>query len=474
MSDATRIRQRQYLETLIQRYTQRTSGSKQVAQTYRSVLADPRTTEGFNPLTKELCYLIVGKRSSGSKVWDIDGNEYIDVIMGFGANLLGHNPAFIKDALTEQLEYGIHLGPQAEQVGEVAALISELTGMQRVTFSNTGTEAVFTAIRLARAATGREKIAVFSGSYHGHSDGTLVRNQIVDGHSRTVPPAIGVASNVVENVIVLDYGNPQSLEVIQAHRNEIAAVLVEPIQSSRPNLQPKEFLLQLRALTQELGIALIFDEMVTGFRLHLGGAQAWFGVEADIATYGKIVGGGLPIGVIAGKAHYLDQIDGGLWQYGDDSSPRVQKTFFAGTHCKHPLAIAAARAMLTHLKQAGPSLQQELNQRTAQFVEQLNTCFATHEVPIRMAQAGSFFGLASAGNSTATTHEAAAIGMSLLRYHLFDRGVLLKGEGGGFLSTAHTDADLDRIITAARDSIEELQEGDFLPRPSKQLVQQAS
>jgi glutamate-1-semialdehyde aminotransferase len=250
MSDATLTRQRQYLETLIRRYTQRTSGSKQVAQTYRSVLADPRTSEGFNPPTKELCYLIVGKRSSGSKVWDI-----------------GHNPAFIKDALTEQLEYGIHLGPQAEHVGEVAELISELTGMERVTFSNTGTEAVFTAIRLARAATGRQKIAIFSGSYHGHADGTLVRNQWVDGNSITVPAAIGVASNVVDNVVVLEYGNPQSLEVIQAQRDELAAVLVEPIQSSRPNLQPKEFLHQLRGLTQELGIALIFDEMVTGFRL---------------------------------------------------------------------------------------------------------------------------------------------------------------------------------------------------------------
>lgn len=132
---------------------------------------------------------------------------------------------------------------------------------------------------------------------------------------------------MVEDVLVLDYGNSQSLEIIKAYRDELAAVLVEPIQSRCPDLQPKEFLQQLRQLTAESGIALIFDEMVTGFRLHLGGAQAWFGVEADIATYGKVVGGGMPIGIVAGKAAYLNKIDGGMWNYGDASSPQIEKTF---------------------------------------------------------------------------------------------------------------------------------------------------
>lgn len=452
-----------YVETLIERYTKRTKTSKQMTQVCRPVLADPRVSEWFDIPTKEMCYLIVGERSQGSRVWDIDGNEYIDIIMGFGANLLGHNPPCLKEALQQQLEKGIQLGPQSEFAGEIAELICEFTGMERVAFSNTGTEAVMTAIRLARAATKRNKIAVFSGSYHGHFDGTLVKVQ-TNNNSHAVPITSGVVPSVVDHVLVLDYGNPQSLEIIKNCREELAAVLVEPIQSQRPNLQPKEFLQQLRKLTSESGIALIFDEMITGFRLHLGGAQAWFDVEADIATYGKVVGGGMPIGIIAGKAAYLDKIDGGMWGYGDASSPQVEKTFFAGTHCKHPLSMAAARAVLQYLKRQGPTLQQQLNHRTSQYVERLNVCFEASKMPIRMAHFGSFF--APVFTEDAVPSEILFLSFSLLRYHLFDKGILLRGEGGGFLSTAHTDEDINCIIRAMKDSITELQEVGFFPNPA--------
>jgi glutamate-1-semialdehyde aminotransferase len=359
--------QQYHLQKLIERYTKRTKTSKQMTQIYRPLLADPRVPDWFNLSTKEMCYLIVGKQANGSRIWDVDGNEYVDIIMGFGANLLGHNPPFVKAAIIEQLEKGIPLGPQSEIAGEVAKLISEMTGMERVAFSNTGTEAVMTAIRLARASTKRNKIVVFSGSYHGHFDGTLAKAQTNDNPD-AVPIAPGILPSMVEDVLVLDYGSPHSLEIIKAYQDKLAAVLVEPIQTRRPDLQPKEFLQQLRQLTQESGIALIFDEMITGFRLHLGGAQAWFGIEADIATYGKIVGGGMPIGIIAGKATYMDKIDGGMWEYGDASFPEVERTLFAGTHCKHPLSMAAAWAILKYLKLQGNSLQEELNQRTTQYV----------------------------------------------------------------------------------------------------------
>lgn len=455
--------QQKYVEALIERYTKRTKTSKQMTQAYRPVLADPRVSEWFEPPTKEMCYLIVGKEARGSRIWDIDGNEYVDIIMGFGANLLGHNPPLIKQALQEQLEKGIQLGPQAEFAGEVAELICQLTGMERVTFSNTGTEAVMSAIRLARAATNCSKIAVFSGSYHGHFDGTLVKAQTLE-NPHAVPMTTGIPLGMVEDVLVLEYGNSQSLETIKSYRDELAAVLVEPIQSSRPDLQPKAFLQQLRQLTTESGIALIFDEMVTGFRLHLGGAQAWFGVEADIAAYGKVVGGGMPIGVIAGKAIYLDKIDGGIWAYGDASSPQVEKTFFAGTHCKHPLAMAAARAILHYLKDQGPTLQQQLNQRTSQYVDRLNIFFENRKVPIRMAHFGSFFGPIL--TEDAAPSDILFMSFSLLRYHLFDKGILLRGEGGGFLSTTHTDEDINCIIEAMKDSITELQEAGFFSHPA--------
>jgi glutamate-1-semialdehyde 2,1-aminomutase len=455
--------QQKHLDSLIARYTQRTKTSKQITQTYRPVLADVRGSAGFHSLIKEIIYPIVGNRASGSKMWDVDGNEYIDLVMGFGVNLFGHNPLFIKEALTKRLEQGIHIGAQSDLAGEVAELFCELTGMERVTFSNTGTEAVMTALRLARATTGRHKIALFSGSYHGHFDGTLVKAKTTDGNpnSYAIPSFPGVSPNMANDVLILDYGNPQALEVIKANESELAAVIIEPIQNDRPGLQPREFLHQLRQLTQSSGIALIFDEMLTGFRIHLGGAQAWFGIEADIATYGKIVGGGMPIGIIAGKAAYMDKIDGGMWQYGDSSSPQVEKTFFAGTYCKHPLAMAAAKAVLQYLKSQGATLQERLNEQTDRFIKTLNNYFEDEGVPIALANCGSIFNSVPLDYSASdNSHPGGDI--DLIYYHLIDKGVFIL-PGGGLMSTAHTDEDCDRVIEAVKDSVKELREVGFLP-----------
>ncbi|MBF1989866.1 aspartate aminotransferase family protein [Fischerella thermalis] len=454
--------QRQYLSDFIKRYNQKTPKSKQQAQTYRHVLADVRGSAGFRAAIKEIVYPIVGKYASGSRMWDIDGNEYVDLMMGFGVNLFGYNPAFIKEALTERLEQGIHIGPQSDLAGEVAELFSELTGMERVTFSNTGTEAVMTALRLARAATNRHKIAMFSGSYHGHSDTSLVKAQIQDEITQVVPMFPGVSPSVAADALVLQYGNLESLETIKEHQTELAAVIVEPVQNSRPDIQPKEFLQQLRQLTKDAGIVLIFDEMLTGFRIHPGGAQAWFGVQADIATYGKIVGGGMPIGVIAGKAEYMDRIDGGMWNFGDTSAPQEKTTFFAGTYCKHPLSMVAARAVLKYLKIQGPTLQEQLNHRTCQFIQQLNSYFEEDGVPIKLANFGSIFNDVPFGDPSNIDNLPASENMDLIYYHLIHKGVFLR-PGGGLLSTAHTDDDLNSIIQAVKESIQELRNGGFLP-----------
>ncbi|HEY9649369.1 MAG TPA: aspartate aminotransferase family protein [Coleofasciculaceae cyanobacterium] len=446
----------QYLKGFIERYNQRTKTSKQISQRNRPFLADNKASSIFNLPLKEISYSIVGKRSFGSRLWDVDGNEYIDFSMGYGVNLFGHNPLFIKQAIEEQLEEGIHLGTQSEIAGEVAELICELTQMERVAFSNTGTEAIMTAIRLARTVTNRNKIALFSGSYHGHSDSTLVEAEGVNGNFKAVPMAPGIPQNIAEDVLVLEYGNPDSLDIIKDHDRKLAAVLIEPVQTSNLSLQPQEFLQQLRQLTTEAEIALILDEMVSGFRIHPGGAQAWFGIQADLATYGKIVGGGMPIGVIAGKAAYLDAIDGGMWNYGDDSYPQAKRTFFAGTYCKHPLAMAAARAVLKQLKHHGASLQHQLNQRTSQFCEQLNASFEEDKLPLQIENFGSIFGFA-ASRSLAELQDADSqfIGKFLIYYNLIDKGILLRGNGG-FLSTAHTDADINSIIQAVRDTLIEL------------------
>ena len=159
-------------------------------------------------------------------------------------------------------------------------------------------------------------------------------------------------------MIVLDYGTPRIARISSASTpSELAAVLVEPVQSRHPRFSRVEFLHELRKITERSGTALIFDEVVTGFRVHPGGAQALFGIRADLATYGKVVGGGMPIGVLAGKPHFMDALDGGMWQYGDDSFPEVGVTFFAGTFVRHPLALAACMPCSQHFKEAGPALQ---------------------------------------------------------------------------------------------------------------------
>jgi amino acid adenylation domain-containing protein/thioester reductase-like protein len=275
--------------------------------------------------------------------------------------------------------------------------------------------------------------------------------------------APGVLQSMVDDVLVLTYDSPQSLELIKGHANELAAVLVEPVPSRQPNLQPLAFLQQLRHLTKEAGIALIFDECITGFRLHPGGAQAWFGIEADIVTYAKLVGGGMPIGIIAGKSIYMDKIDGGLWRYGDDSYPEVETTFFAGTFCKHPLAMAAARAVLKHLKMHGSALQEQVNQRTSRLAETLNAYFEKEGLPIQIWYCGSVFRFASSGNFS---YLYQPLEMDLLVHHLIEKGVYIWEGRSCFLSTAHSEEDIDRVIQAVKDSVEELQKGGFFTKRS--------
>ena len=448
-------RQREFLEQLTLRYTSRTRGSKEHTQSYRPVLADNRVSQMFRSLWKEMAYPIVVRRSEGSKIWDIDGNEYVDMAMGFGVCLFGHSPDFITRAIQEQLQEGMQIGPQSYLAGKVAQLICELTGMERVLFCNSGTEAVMTAIRMARAVTGRTTIALFAGAYHGSFDGTLVRGMSVGGKRRAVPVAPGVPGRMAEDVLVLDYDSPESLALLKAHAHELAAVLVEPVQSRQPSLQPGEFLKEVRRLTEKAGVALIFDEVITGFRVHPGGAQAFFDVQADIATYGKVIGGGMPIGVVAGRSEYLDSIDGGMWRFGDDSYPQAGQTFFAGTFCKHPLAMAAAHAVLSHLKVAGPALQQQLNAWTAQLAARLNADFEGRGIPLRVEHFGSLFHFLF-------TQECKF--REIFSFLLIEKGVYVWEGSTRFLSTAHTNEDLELVRRAALESAEQMIEGGFLER----------
>ena len=444
------------LKELIARYTKRTAESKKLAIKNRPILADPRSVGGFKQLWKDMVYPIFTTHSDGSKVWDVDGNEYVDFVMGFGASIFGHRPPFVVEAVKKQLDLGFEIGPIQPIAGEVAELVREFTGMQRVAFTNTGSEAVLAATRVARTVSGRDKIAVFAGAYHGIFDEVLFRPLTVNGETRTAASAPGVPASAVSQVIVLDYGNPQSLDILRARGSEIAAVLVEPVQSRRLDLQPREFLHELRKVTKETESALIFDEVVTGFRVEPGGAQAYFGVRADLATYGKVIGGGISIGAVTGDPKYMDALDGGQWNYGDTSFPEVGVTFFAGTFVRHPLALAAAKAVLLHLKEKGPELQKNLTARTARLAEQLRAIIEEFQAPYHLSQFSSLMQLAFPSDQKYA---------ALLHYLLRERGIHIWDNRAFILTTAHSEADLAKLLTAFRESLQAMVEAGFLPPP---------
>jgi len=444
--------QRAALDAFMARYQARTPGSKRYTGEHRPHMADPRVVTGFRPLTKEIVYQIVIERSRGSRVWDIDGNEYVDALNGFGASLFGWQPEFVTQAVLRQMELGYEIGPQHPLAGEVSRKVCQLTGHDRAALCNTGSEAVLGALRIARTVTGRSKVALFTGSYHGINDEVIVR---ATPKGKAVPAAPGILRNTAEQVLVLDYGTEDALRTLREHAHELAAVLVEPVQSRRPDFQPVEFLQQVRALTQSSGTVLIFDEVITGFRSHPGGAQALFGIQADLATYGKVVGGGFPIGVIAGKRDYMDALDGGRWQYGDDSVPEVGVTYFAGTFVRHPLTLAAANASLDHMIASGPQLQAGINALTTTMAEELNAFARDVGAPLQVRHFASLW---------RTYFEEDHPLQDLLFAMMRSRGIHILDNFPCFFTSAHTEADMRAIADAWKASVLELQDAGLLPR----------
>ncbi|WP_310633824.1 non-ribosomal peptide synthetase/type I polyketide synthase [Paraburkholderia sp.] len=442
-----------FIADLATRYSAKTATSKSRTQSYRAVLADPRTASGFREEWKELVYPIVAQRSKGSKIWDVDGNEYIDLVNGYGQTAFGHTPDFVVDAVNAQMAEGFAIGPQSPLAGEVAQMFADMTGHERVTFCNTGSEAVMAAMRLARTVTGKDKVVCFDGDYHGQFDEVLVKPGSEAGVPRAFPLAPGIPNSSVGNMVVLPYARSESLEWIKANIDDIAAVLIEPVQSRHPNLRPKEFVQQLRDVTAANESALIVDEVVTGFRVHPAGMQGYWGIKGDMATYGKVVGGGLPVGVLAGTAQYMDALDGGQWQFGDASVPEVPPTFFAGTFVRHPVVLAAMKAVLLHLKDAGPALQETLGARMDGLVQRINTHLEKVGIASRAETFSSWFYISFASEDR--------LGSLFYAYMRF-LGVHIMEGFPCFLTTSHSDEDIRKIGDAFVEAIAALQSAGIL------------
>ena len=436
--------QKQWIDEVMLNYEKKFSSSKALTQKHRKHLADPRTVSGFNPEWKEIVFPIVTERSKGSKLWDIDGNELIDTANGFGPIFFGHSPDFITDAVKQQLDKGVETGPQSLLAGEVAKLFCELTGNERCTFASTGSEAVMGAIRLARTVTGRSKIVMFEGSYHGIFDEVINR----PGRDyQALPAAPGITKEMTHNMLVLPWADDESLDIIRSLGKELAAVLIEPVQSRMPEYHDGEFLKSVRQITEDNKTALILDEVVTGFRVAPGGIGEYFGIDADLTTYGKVVGGGFPIGLIGGKAKFMDALDGGTWQYGDDSIPEVGVTFFAGTFVRHPLSLAAANAVLHKIKELGPSLYTQLADKTQSMATEVKAFISEMKCEVKLEEFASLFYVSVPANA----HWGHLL-FTMMTYE----GINIQQYRPNFLTTEHSEKDIRKIIEAFKNSLAHL------------------
>jgi iturin family lipopeptide synthetase A len=336
-------------------------------------------------------------------------------------------------------EDGFVLGCEHEIVGEASRKFCELTGNERVTWVNTGTEATTLAMRLCRLHTGRSKIVIFFGSYHGHFDGFLGMPQSLKTPDKCFPTAPGISRGFVSDLVMLEYDSAESLEWIDAHSKEIAGVYCETIQNRNPKVVPTAFLQKLRHLTLERGIVLVFDEIVTGFRIGPGGAQQNLGIRADLVSYGKALGGGMPVGALGGRAEIMVGVDGGVWQYGDASAPAGRRTYFAGTTCKHPLVMAGVRAVLDHIMEHGESVYTALNAKMERLATTVNAWWAEKQLDLHIANYGSQFKIVVAPN------------LATLFFQTLNLNGVYCWEGRtNFLYTTHTEDDVDGIINALK------------------------
>ena len=379
-------------------------------------------------------------RGQGAKVWDVDGNEYLDYLGSWGPLVLGHSHPAVVDVLKKTAEGGTSFGAPVEQEVELAKLIcNNLPSVDSVRLVSSGTEACMSAIRLARAFTGRDKIVKFAGCYHGHADGLLVKagsGALTHG----VPTSAGVPESYASETLVADYNDMESVEkFFLANPAAIAAIIIEPVAGNMGVVPPSQgFLEALRRITQDNGALLIFDEVITGFRVGLNGAQGLFGVNPDITTMGKIIGGGLPVGAYGGRKDIMEMVA--------PLGPMYQ----AGTLSGNPLAVGAGIATLEELQKPGTF--ERLDTLAQRLTDGITAAFQNAEIPSTVNRVGSMFtgffnsgpvaGLANAEDSDTEMYGRYFHAMQ-------EQGIYIAPSQfeAGFVSTAHTEADIDTTIT---------------------------
>jgi glutamate-1-semialdehyde 2,1-aminomutase len=382
-------------------------------------------------------------RGKGALIYDVDGNEYIDYVGSWGPLILGHRHPEVTAALQECLEIGTSFGAPTELEIELArAIVEALPAVEMVRLVNSGTEATMSALRLARAYTGRNKIVKFEGCYHGHADFLLIKAGS-GALTLGVPSSPGVPASTAADTIAAPYNDLDTLEAIFAREGEdIAAVIVEPVAGNMGVVPPREgFLEGLREITRRYGALLIFDEVITGFRLSYGGAQALYNIDPDLTCLGKIIGGGLPVGAYGGKRHIMEQVapEGPVYQ--------------AGTLSGNPLAVTAGLATLKVLKR--PGTYEELERKSALLARGLAEAAGEAGLVLSFNRVGSM--LCTFFTETPVVDYATACTADTRRFAAFFQSMLEQGIylapsqfEAAFVSLAHTDEQIQRTVEAAR------------------------
>jgi glutamate-1-semialdehyde 2,1-aminomutase len=385
-------------------------------------------------------------RADGARLWDVDGNEYLDYVLSWGPLILGHaHPAVVeavRDAATRGTSYGAPTEAEVVLAEEVRRFVPS---MERVRFVNSGTEATMSAIRLARGFTGRELILKFDGCYHGHGDSFLVKAG--SGVATLgLPNSPGVPEELSKLTLTAPFNDLAAVEeIFRIHAGRVAAVILEPVVGNAGFIAPDDgFLAELRRITEADGALLVFDEVMTGFRVAPGGAQERWGIRPDLTTLGKVIGGGLPVGAYGGRRDVMDWV-----------AP-VGPVYQAGTLSGNPLAMAAGLAQLRILRDEDPY--PALEMRTRRLVEGLLANAAEAGVPATGGSFGSMWGVFFAEGPVRSFDDAKRADVALFRrfFHAaLDRGVFFAPSAfeAGFLSTAHTDADVEETLSRARDAL---------------------
>ncbi|RPF55461.1 glutamate-1-semialdehyde 2,1-aminomutase [Aquisalibacillus elongatus] len=397
----------------------------------------------FNSVNMDPIYMEEGK---GSKIYDVDGNEYIDYVLSWGPLILGHAHEQVVNTLQKVMAKGTSFGANVEYENKLAQLlIDRVPSIEMVRMVNSGTEATMSALRLARGFTGRDKILKFEGNYHGHGDSLLIKAG--SGVATLgLPDSPGVPASIAKNTITVPYNDQESVKyAFEQYGDDIAAVIVEPVSGNMGVVPPvNDFLSFLRDVTNEHGSLLIFDEVMTGFRVGYNCAQGHFDVTPDLTCLGKVIGGGLPVGAYGGRRDIMEKI-----------AP-VGDIYQAGTLSGNPLAMAAGYETLSQLTEES---YEDINRKADRLIEGYNQAAVEHGVPLQVNRAGSMLGFFFTDQEVINFETAQSSDLEwFAKYYrsMAEQGIFLPPSQfeGVFLSTAHTDEDIEKTIEAVKKAFE--------------------